>query len=163
MSTNPTQDTPGQSTNPPEDYTYINIIPKLGPARPGDEFPSLLPRYGGKPGYVYLQCPVTRQREAQDDIQWKWQPVRDTKIYTIRGPLGQIDCVLLCSGKAIPGTDHQANKRIHYLDPDISEITGLDAEKGLPKLEVKTEEPLKETPDVPKPNQPKTDKKNTTS
>ena len=130
MSTDPISSTENNSPQPLEDYTYINIIPKLGPARAGDKFPSLLPRFGGKPGYVYLQCPVTRQREAQDDTKWKWQPVRDTRIYTIRGPLGQIDCVLLCSGKAIPGTDHQANKRVHYLDPDISEVTGLDGVKG---------------------------------
>lgn len=120
-----------ETQEPERDYTYTNTIPKLGPARTNDKFPSLLPLYGGKPGYTYLQCPIVRQREAQDNAKWKWQPVRDTKIYTIRGPLGQVDCVLLCSGKPIPGTDHRSNKRVVYLDPDISEITGLSGDTGL--------------------------------
>ncbi len=113
----------------PEEFTYKDIIPKLGPARERDTFPSLLPFQGGRPGFEYLQCPLTSQKAARKE---GWSQVKDTEIFTIEGPLGVLDLVLLARGELI-GADTSNNKRVMYLDPDIEEITGLDSVTGLPK------------------------------
>ena len=136
-----------------EAYTYVDVIPKLGPAREGDLHPSLLPIYGGRPGYTYLQCPVAQQKHAQTDSKWKWRPIHNTNVYTIRGPKGQIDCVLLCSGASIPGADEQSNKRVLLLDGDICAVTGLDIQTGFPLSTKKGKEPKS----APKPKQQKQD------
>jgi hypothetical protein len=114
----------------PDDYTFDGIIPKLGPAGNQDEYPSLLPHLGGQPGYEYYVCPVTKQREAQNE---GWKAVQNTNIFTIKGPLGQLDLVLLCQGSRIAGGDTTNNKRVLFLDPDVEEITGLDSVTGKPK------------------------------
>ncbi len=141
----------GQTEQVFEDYVYENVIPKLGPAREGDAHPSLLPLFGGQPGFIYYQCPVTRQRTAH---QAGWKSVRNTVPYGIRGPNGQLDCVLLCEGEPITGSDLHANKRELLVDPDIMEITGLSVVTGFPKEEVIEEpEPEEVTIDATEPEQ----------
>jgi len=117
-------------TEQTEEFTFVDIIPKLGPSYKTDAYPSLLPHLGGQPGYEYYQCPLSRQRAAQAE---GWRPVQNTNLYTIRGPLGQLDLVLLCRGSQIPGTDTKNNRRVMLLDPDIEEITGLSSSDGMPK------------------------------
>lgn len=129
MSAPPVQETtPDLQDQSVEDYTYEGVIPKLGPSREGDLHPSLLPIYGGQPGLEYLQCPVEQQRYWQGE---GWKTVRNTNVYTIRGPSGQLDCVLLVKGERLQTSDHQANKRVLFLDPDISRVTGLNSKSGV--------------------------------
>ncbi len=119
------------AAKPAEDYLFKDVIPKLGPKGNQDAYPALLPHLGGQPGYDYYQCPVTKQRQAQQE---GWKPVRDTSVYAIEGPLGRLDLVLLCQGSRIAGAGTTNNKRVLYLDPDIAEITGLDPKTGMPKV-----------------------------
>lgn len=114
-----------------EDYTYVGLIPKLGPAREGDMYSSLLPIYGGQPGLEYLQCPVVSQKDWQSA---GWKPVRNCSVYTIKGPLGSIDCVLLVTGVRLHSSDHQSNKRKLFLDPEIERITGLNHLNGTSEM-----------------------------
>jgi len=114
-----------------DDYTYVGIIPKLGPGKEGDMYPSLLPIYGGQPGLEYLQCPVTNQKEWQSA---GWKSVRNTHVYTIKGPLGSVDCQLLVIGERLHTSDHQSNKRVLWLDPEIERITGLNHFNGVEEL-----------------------------
>lgn len=124
-----------------DDFVYKNIIPKLGPARERDTFPSLLPFQGGRPGFEYYQCPHGKEQKAAR--REGWSQVKDTEIFTIEGPLGTLDLVLLARGEPI-GHDTSNNKRVMFLDPRIEEVTGLDSVTGLPKTEP-TPSP-KETP-----------------
>ena len=121
---------PAPDVNAP--YVFENIIPKLGPSLRTDKHPSLLPIQGGRPGFVYYQCPISYLKLAQDDPQYRWSPVVNTSVYTIRGPKGQLDLQLLASGAPIRGSDHQSNQRILLLHPDVWEVTGLDPETGFP-------------------------------
>ncbi len=131
-----------------EDYTYAGIIPKLGPGKEGDMHPSLLPIFGGQPGLEYLQCPVVNQKRWQ---QTGWKAVRNCSIYTIKGPLGSVDCVLLVTGVRLLSSDHQSNKRKLFLDPEIERITGLNHFTGTEELP--DAETIKETPDGETPQQ----------
>ena len=128
-------------------YTY-NVIPKLGPMsqHPGEaELPSLLPHKGGLPGLVYFQIPSRLRRLAQDE---GWKSTSGTKLYSIIGPRGEIDCELVCKGRIIPGCDTLDNKRAMQVHNDIFEETGLSAETGLPEefSEEVPEEPLEDAP-----------------
>ena len=119
-------------------FVYHNIIPKLGPAFKDDKWPSLLGANGGRIGITYYQCPVALQRGAQDA---GWGPTQDLKLYTITGPKGSVDCVLLCRGQVLVGSDPLANKRECKIHPDIPRLTGLDPQCGLvhnPRLEAET-------------------------
>jgi len=119
---------------PGSPYTFINVIPKLGPHKVNDPHPSLLPLWGGQSGLIYLQCPVTYKKAAQDDPEYHWEPIRDTRTYTIRGPHGEVDCELLCSGTMLRGSDHMSNVRECFIHKDIWEDTGLDKETGFPPV-----------------------------
>ncbi len=108
-------------------FTYDGIIPKLGPKREGDMYPSLLPLQGGQPGLEYLQAPVGRVRAWEDD---QWLRVQDTRDYTIVGPEGSVDCALLVRGKQIHGIDPNSSRRPLSLDKEIGRVTGLDVRTG---------------------------------
>lgn len=128
MSATPEVNTENPIDQQVEDYTYDGIIPKLGPLREGDLHPSLLPIFGGQPGLEYLQAPVEQQWYWQKE---GWKPVRNTHIYRILGPDGIVQCCLLVKGTAIRSADHQSNKRVLFLDPDICRITGLNIKSGV--------------------------------
>ncbi len=108
-------------------FTYDGIIPKLGPKREGDMYPSLLPLVGGQPGLEYLQSPVNRARDWEDA---GWLRVQDTFDYTIVGPAGRVHCALLVRGQIIKGIDSNASRRPLSLDKEIGRITGLDIRTG---------------------------------
>ncbi len=121
-----------------EPFTYDHV-PILGPEVTDATHASLLPKQGGIPGYRYLQCPTQHLRAAQDgrldigEVQpQRWQEVADTQVYTIKTPVGSIDCKLLVSGKAIRGASYGSNQRVVYVHPEIFSTTGLDPKTGLP-------------------------------
>jgi hypothetical protein len=118
------------------DYTF-HEIPKLGPALERDKLPSLLPKFGGFSGYEYLQCPTALQRVAEDD---GWQGVDDTRTYSIIGPNGMIDCVLLCKGSPMHDTDVRSNRRTMFVHRMIADVTGLSLETGFAPEEDETKE-----------------------
>lgn len=104
-------------------------IPKLGPQREGDVNESLLPKEGGLPGYRYKIFPVKHLREAQDD---SWSKCYGTKIFTIEGHIGRVDCELLMRGEKIYGADQVSNIRSLEVHPDIARETGLNKHTGFP-------------------------------
>lgn len=130
-----------------QSYTYDGIIPKLGPAKQGDKYPSLLPKIGGQPGFEYLIAPVGRQRNWEGD---GWTPVQDIHNYTILGDDGGVDCTLLVKGEIIRGVDPNASRRKLSLDKEICRITGLYAETG-------TMKPPRDPVEIAEPGEPTED------
>lgn len=128
---------PTHAQPPAEDSYTFDHIPKLGPAKRGDKRASLLPRYGGWPGYTYAQWPVARQKEAQSR---GWFPIYGAAIYTITGPEGSIDCVLLLKGLRIHGLSPDSGLRVCKIHKDIPAATGHDYVTGFPKAHSPTEE-----------------------
>lgn len=109
-----------------ERYVFKGMIPKLGPSHPGEKFPALL-KNGGQPGVFYAQFPVQLVKAAEDS---GWSQVsgsngRTLAVYTIEGPLGRVDCMLLAKGRPIPGTAPNSNKRVCRVHKEIKRITGL--------------------------------------
>lgn len=118
--------------------SIFNHIPKLGPQMVADDHTSLLPLYGGIQGFTYYQCPLHYRRAAQDD---GWLAIHGNKIYTIRGPKGQIDCELLARGARIFSSDSMASRRKMVIHPDIGGVTGLSMKDG---FALSAEEPATE-------------------
>jgi hypothetical protein len=120
-----------QARAPEYDYTF-DQIPRLGPVIRNESgaigtAPVLLSN-GGLAGYTYAQIPLT---ELKLRVAGGWQhPVTDDKdrpipTYTINGPKGSIDCVLVTAGAPIPGVSNDSNQRPCYIHPDIYEVTGI--------------------------------------
>ncbi len=96
----------------PEAVSY-NHIPFLA---------ELLPQYRGMPGFVYAQvCTQTLVRAQSEG----WQHLGDRKVYTIVGPQGQADMILLTRGQPIPGQSPDAGARLCGVDNLVQELTGL--------------------------------------
>jgi len=90
-----------------------------------DHWPSLrelLPKWRGRPGFIYFQCAVVNLRRAQDE---GWVEVDNTVIYTIEGPRGTVDVKLLCRGKLTPGQPHNSGERLCYADITAQELIGV--------------------------------------
>jgi hypothetical protein len=115
----------------PYDFDVVPLIRKRQDDDPPD-FVSLMPNTGGLSGCTYFQCPTALQRDAemadwveQWDGQKGWRCVVNMPSYTIRGPLGSIDMVLMVAGTPIrsdaPGTTEQVCL-IHDL---VYETTGI--------------------------------------
>ena len=102
-------------TNPTvslDEYTYDHI-PQLRELLEG----------GGLPGVTYLQVTVGNMKQAQLE---GWNPIhRWSMAYTIVGPSGRVDCMLLAQGKPIPAMSAGSGRRICKLDPEIMKTTGL--------------------------------------
>lgn len=94
----------------------------------------LLPKYRGMPGFVYAQVCTQTHRRAQEE---GWKPLSDGVVYTIRGPLGSADMILLARGKAIPGQSPDAGARLCGVDRLVEELTG----HRIPQLGGTPEEP----------------------
>jgi hypothetical protein len=86
----------------------------------------LLPATGGVPGLIYAQVSLKNLTSLQNDPTARWYKTRDAEdAYTIRGSKGEVDVILCCTGKAIPGGDPNAGARLCWLDRSILEGTGL--------------------------------------
>ena len=86
----------------------------------------LLPATGGVPGLIYAQVSLKNLTSLQNDPSTRWYKTRDAEdAYTVRGPKGEVDVMLCCTGKAMPGGDPQAGARLCWLDKSIPELTGL--------------------------------------
>jgi hypothetical protein len=96
---------------PAKPYTYTQI-PKLK---------QLLPRMGGRPGVEYAQVCVQHLRDAEDA---GWHRVDHARVYTIVGPKGSIDLVLMERGKPVPGLGHASGKRKCQVDLLVEQATG---------------------------------------
>jgi len=140
---------PDNATEIHRAYTFTSI-PKLGPAVEGDALHSLLPQRGGYPGYEYAQWPTDDQRTAEDR---GWQDVEGTRSYTIVGPKGAIDCILLCHGVPLHDTDVQSNRRVMSVHQRIFDVTGLSPITGLVPEEVEVDEEVEAAPVVEEPAQ----------
>ena len=91
-----------------------------------DHIPSLkelIPSTGGLPGVEYAQVTTDRLWLAQKN-GWSKLSGRQ-KIYTIRGPAGEVHCELYGKGKPIKGQSMLSGRRICWLDKTIREKTGL--------------------------------------
>jgi hypothetical protein len=112
-----------------ERSNVYRCIPHLGPARPSDVRPALLPQRGGWPGLVYLQCPLSVLRDAESS---GWMRLHGAETYTIEGPAGTIDMVLLAQGRILPGVAPESGRQSCVIHRTVFEQTGLDPETGFP-------------------------------
>jgi len=73
-----------------------------------------------------------------------WSLVEGTRTYTIEGPNGVVDSVVLMGrGAPIPGSDDYNGVRPYYVDADVEEQTGLPSDPSNPESL-----PTKETADA---------------
>ena len=95
------------------------------------EIPSLkllMPRTAGLPGVTYVQVTVGNQRKAQDG---KWVSVLGSRVYSINGPNGRADMILMAWGKPIQGVGTESGARECLIDPETYVLTGFpDPEKA---------------------------------
>ena len=95
-----------------EPYAY-DCIPKIK---------RVLPKHRGWPGYQYMYCTVFNRKRAQNE---GWIPAHgDAAVFTIIGPLGSVDCHLLCRGTSIKGQSPDSGARMLWVDYLISKYTG---------------------------------------
>ena len=102
-----------QPTAPTRPYTFHGMIPLLR---------ELLPKQHGRPGVTYAQVYLLNQRRAEDE---GWRRIDGTAVYTIQGPKGSCDMILMGRGKPISGVGHASGKRKCYVDLAVEQITGL--------------------------------------
>lgn len=116
----------------PEDLLEFSYVPELR---------DLLPKNRGLPGVIYAQVCVHHAKAAQD---LGWRMVHGTGYYSIVGPRGRADMVLMCSGKPIRGAAPQAGARRLLADEDILKLTGLNPNPS--QVQEKREQPKEEPP-----------------
>jgi len=145
-----------------EGPVFNNVIPQLGPAHENDPIPSLLPKYGGRPGVEYMLCPIAQLATVTRDPDVLWSPVDGfQEIWTIQGPGGSIDVQLLAAGIPIEGADQTGNKRRFTVHPDIPKATGLSKHYGLVPVEPElASPPIPEPPPIPAKRGPGRPRKN---
>ena len=116
----------------PEKYVYDHI-PTLK---------ELLPEKRGLPGVEYAQVTTDNLWLAQQN---DWSKLSGKqKLYTIRGPQGEVHCELYGKGKPIKGQSSKGGKRICWIDKLIKEKTGCGLKDVADPLPEPTPEPLAE-------------------
>lgn len=113
----------------PDPLYFDNCYPD-----PNEEFQN-----GGWPGVRYMYTAVHRQKQM---IQNGWWLVPNAgKVYTVSGPAGTMDCVVMGLGEPIRGADPSNGTREWYIDPELEDGTGVLADPkgrfGEPKPESK--------------------------
>lgn len=99
-----------------------------------DHIPSLKELIGGQgtPGFQYAQVCTHNLKRAQqdclveDDRTSGWKQLPGSEAYTITGPRGSADLVLMRRGSRIPGVSGDSGARHVFADPDILKLTGLN-------------------------------------
>ena len=94
-----------------------------------DRIPTLwdvLPN-GGLPGVKYAQVCVANVKAAADreEPPDHFVSIEGAPYYTIVGPLGSADMVLLGSGEPIEGAAPEAGARFFFTDSEVETLTGL--------------------------------------
>lgn len=102
----------------------------------------LMPSTGGLPGVKYGLLAVHNQKTAQNE---GWGATTTSKIFTIKGPKGQVDVVLACKGDPVRGMSPAGGARVFLIDQDIYDVTGLDAVEDQEPVPEKSE-PISEKP-----------------
>ncbi len=104
-----------------------------------DHIPSLrelIPDTGGTPGYEYAQVALANAKRAQDaGLDPPWRPVPGAQFYTITGPKGSIDLMLLRRGSPIRGLSPQSGARQCYIDKAVYSQTGLGQPEETPNAQ----------------------------
>ena len=134
-------------TSPTGPRDFEGCIPRLGPVIHNISTGALGTRgvllySGGRPGYLYAQIPLDREKQYTD-LGWDRVVGGDGNplpTYTIRGPAGAVDCVLLAVGQPIPGLTNSSMLADCLVHDDIPLRTGIangpePADEQLPKKE----------------------------
>ena len=106
----------------------------------------LLPSTAGRPGVEYAQISTINARKAQDE---GWSPLTGgVAFYTIKGPKGSVDCMLLGKGFPIRGQAPFGGSRTCFVDGAIYEGTGHPdtSLEGVPVVDEQAETAVPSTP-----------------
>jgi len=82
---------------------------------------------GGWPGISYAYVSVANQKKYMTEFGL-WLVPNNGKVYTISGPKGQMDCIIMGHGEPIRGADPSNGLREWYVDHDLEEGTGVSAD-----------------------------------
>ncbi len=97
--------------------------------------------HDGIPGVEYAIIDTSNLLRAQKE-GWEEISQRGSRVFPIRGPLGESACKLLGRGKPIPG--QQLGVVCHvFVDRTVKERTGLGIEEEKPAEATKPAEPAK--------------------
>ena len=77
---------------------------------------------GGRPGFEYAIVAAQNIIKAQRD---GWGAIDRIDAFEIKGPMGSCPVILVGKGRAIYGASPQAHRVPAWLDPTISDATGL--------------------------------------
>jgi len=86
-------------------------------------------RTAGVPGVGYAQVCLHNLRNVLADKAADWAQAGGVGVYTIKGPRGEAEVMLLCVGAPIYGQDPHSGSRICWYDEDIAKATGYDTPK----------------------------------
>ena len=83
-------------------------------------------RTAGVPGVGYAQVCLHNLRAVLADKAADWAQAGGVGVYTIKGPRGEAEVMLLCVGAPIKGQDPFSGARICWYDEDIGKATGYE-------------------------------------
>lgn len=106
----------------------INHMPQLGGPGAAKNRVSLMPKTGGQVGVTYAIVPASKVKNAHD-IGWR-RPPRGAKPFTIRGPIGAVNCEVVQYGDPIPGIPTSSCRAYLLVDRAVWDKTGLDPSTG---------------------------------
>ena len=86
-------------------------------------------RTAGVSGVGYLQACLHNLRLVLADRAADWAQAGGVGVYTIKGPKGEAEVMLLCVGSPIKGQDPHSGARICWYDEDIGKATGYETDK----------------------------------
>jgi hypothetical protein len=112
MTTVKPQGTPIHRNAPVAPLAY-NFIPDLR---------WLLPKNAGRPGVEYLTVSALNLMEAQNT---GYSMIENSRMFTIQGSQGSVDCQLYGRGEPIRGIDSHSGRRVHKVDAFVVNMTGL--------------------------------------
>ena len=142
---------PQVAPQPMVENLVIDHMPQLGGPGASRQRVSLMPKTGGVVGITYAIVPASKVKNAHD-LGWR-RPPRGAKPFTIRGPMGAVNCEVIQYGDPIPGISTNSCRPYLMVDNAVWEETGLDQNTGFAREAAP--EPVTPQPSAPpQPQQP---------